>query len=287
VFPGAGYLEMAAAAVLFAASGSHSNGSGTGQPALAAIALAMPCLLPELPAQAGGLHLTCCLQADSGAVSINSQTAAGPSSVASRHMEARVVTVASMAAGLAPAAAAAAGPQQHLVQSMEVARAACSMPLSPSGVYRALSEAGLQYGAQFQRLQAVSAAADGNSSMGAIRGDSGASGYSVHPAVLDSVLQLGAVVAEPNQQQKGPLVPAALQLYGPLAGPAHGPAEAAQVVHGVAHRPAATPTHSADETHRDHALLSSTGALISLVHDLVARPAGRQAVQVGNGACRV
>jgi NADPH:quinone reductase-like Zn-dependent oxidoreductase len=282
LMPGAGYLEMASAAaraLLLAPAITTSSSSSLAAPALANVVFATPCILPALidsGSEQAQLLLSCELDMATGHVSIRSQAiSAGSSSTSEVHMQCQVVSLSADTAIVEAAVAMAAA------ATFDAQRAACTEPTDAAAMYRALHDAGLQYGAAFRRLSAVHRAGGSvqQAAAAAVAADAAAdaaSGFLVHPAVLDSVLQLGAVVPEPGMSavQKSAMVPAALQLYRPMGLTAgHASSLGGFFTHACRSiAPASAAAVSA--THRDHILFDSSGNMVCILQDLEARSIG-------------
>ena len=287
LLPGALYLEMAVAAAaalgssqsqLTKAATAGSSGWQAVAPALSGVVLAQPCVLPSSSSSSikaeQQLVLSCEVQLTTGAITISSSSLGSSSAV---HMAARLVSLDTIAV------------QRHgesicggvCSVSAEALRASCVAPSNPSHLYQALHTAGLQYGPSFRRIHSVHSnnsstataqiAAD---AAGLGHDPSPISGFYIHPAVLDNVLQLGATIPETQgkqQQQASAMVPAAVRLYHPLIAAAAGDSSSWGMFTGVAKRSSSSSSKVAGATFRDHMLLDGSGAPLLLLDGLEAR----------------
>ena len=268
IMPGAAYCEIAAAAARALLR--------LPEPAVAltAAAIAAPLRLPAA-AQAGAVVVTADVALLGGDVSIRSAPAAGGGRAAAAEMLHLRGTLALVAAGTA-AALAAPKPAAACV-SADAMRAACRQPSDTAAVYRGLQAAGLQYGPAFRQLRGIqqgdSAAAaslgDGSTGTGfQAQQDADVSGFLLHPALLDSCLQLGALVPEPAGTAAGDAayVPASVAVYLVQQPLPQGAAAAA-----VVRRSPDAQRKAAAATYRDHTLLSGTGAMLAILAGLEAK----------------
>ena len=104
--------------------------------------------------------------------------------------------------------------------------------------------------------------------------DASVTGFLLHPAVLDSCLQLGAVVPEEAAPDAGPggsvggaFVPAGLAIYAVHCPLAQGGTALAHVRRGAG----LAARQAAGATYRDHALLAGTGTVLAVLDGLEAR----------------
>jgi NADPH:quinone reductase-like Zn-dependent oxidoreductase len=286
LLPGAAYLEMAAAAAAAllptGLSLYSSNGKGAATAAaaftagLADVVLAAPCVLPhwgqQQQQQQQQLVITCEVDLSAGRVVIAS--ASGATTSNTTHMHCSLIAVATGSATSAHAAAAAGA----AAMSADAARAACTEPLDSAALYQSLAAAGLQYKPAHRLLRSVHSSKQ--QAAAAVAGDAVADaldGYLVHPAVLDCVLQLGAVVPEPGMsaEQKSAMVPAAVRLFVPGSSGTGSSSLSSNGFSAFAQRLAAAGAAAqgaaALATHRDHALVDGDGHMVCLLHDLEAR----------------
>jgi hypothetical protein len=289
LLPAAAFLEMGAAAAraLLLPDGGRDGGLMPA-PVLTGAVLAAPLLLP-LPGDgeedAGMLVLTCSMDPAAGALSISSSHLQSGGSAAGRptvHVRAAVGSTANLHKPAAAAAVAADGSSS--ASSVDAQRAACSTPVDMAAAYAAMSSAGLQYGPAFRRLRAAQQGAGQSVGQLAHSRPGTDDGFAVHPAVLDSLLQLGTTVPEPaaagSDGQQSAMLPAAVALFVAQAAgcdvthPSH--------LFGLAKRGANGSIGSSASSHagaaapstlRDHALFGSTGGLMCVVDGLEARAA--------------
>lgn len=189
------------------------------------------------------------------------------------------------AAAAATAPAATSRPPVPAGLSADALRARCARPLAASNMYRGLASAGLQYTGAFQAVRAVHTSTDGSEVAGRVAQPAArpwSDGYFVHPASLDCMLQLGAVVAGPagSGTQGGTFVPAALACFVlPPAGFSSSSAsdsDDALVCYGRDASPAARATgaRAPTSTLRDHRMSDTSGRIICVVEGLEARRVG-------------
>lgn len=282
IMPGAAYLEMAAAA------GRTLLRLPEPALALAGAVIAAPLRLPGVP-HAGAAVLTADVALSTGDITIRSAgvssgSAAGggkagkPGSKAAvahetLHLRGSLTAVTSGAvAALVPAADASG-----LAVSADAARAACPTPMDAAAVYSGLHAAGLQYGPAFRRLRSIQQGADGASAglAGSCscqeQDDADVSGFLMHPAALDSCLQLGALVPDAasaggDAQQQGAFVPVGLAAYLIQQPLRQGSGSLA-----VVQRSPEAVRRTAGATYRDHRLLSGSGAVLAVLDGLEAK----------------
>ncbi len=271
--PGAAYFEMAAAA------GRTLLRLAEPAVALTGATIAAPLRLPAA-AEAGAVTVTADVALLTGSISIRSaagqasKATSGKAATDTLHLQGSLSAVA--AAAPIPASAAA-----HSL-SLDAARAACQLPQDTAAVYSGLHAAGLQYGPAFRQMRSIQR---GNSSAaarlgsGAAQTDADVSGFLMHPAMLDSGLQLGALVPEASRDgaaaaaaEGGAFVPAALAVYL-----VQRPVQQGSGVHAFVRRSPEGASKAAGSTFRDHALVSATGAVLAVLD-------GLEAKQLGGGA---
>jgi hypothetical protein len=239
IFPGAGYLEMSAAAVLILCHGANTT------VAFADVGILAPLVVPQDPTAAAAVGLRVVADTSLGQVTVCSGPAGGEAdssdvhsgggkgrrrrggsgaATSARkptvHLTARVTRLGdpSEAASSATAAAQTAGGLAQLppqpapgarCRSRDALRAAAPTPLSVPAVYADLAAAGLRYGQAFRRLRYLHAASD--AAVGSLRlpdrEDHGA--YLSHPSVLDSAFQLGAAIGAAGTAGTGKSAPSA------------------------------------------------------------------------------
>jgi len=295
LLPAAAFLEMgAAAARALLPPPGHSA-----PPALAGTVLAAPLVLPEQRVGGGAseasgvLMLKCAVSAAAGTLSISSSLVNGGGSsggvqarLSTLHVRSTVATLAAPPP-LAPSPAAATdlAAARQAPPSADTLRAACSTPTDVAAVYSALDAAGLQYGPAFRRLSAVHQGL--GKAAGCLTGGASdaADGYAVHPATLDSLLQLGATVPEAAERQRAAMVPASVALFAAAADVG----VESTAVWGLAQRgvggcAAAAAAGAGLSTLRDHRLVASSGSLACTVEGLEARPVHAQQLQSGAAA---
>ena len=276
IMPGASYFEMAAAA------GHALLKLADPAVALKAAAIAAPLRLPaadgaaavvvtaEVALVSGDISIR---SAPAGSLSAASKTGAKASSavpVETLHLRGSLAAVAASAVALehAPAATPAL--------SADAVRAACREPKDTAAVYGGLQAAGLQYGPAFRQLRGIHQGAE---TAGAALGSSSAfeqkdadvSGFLLHPAMLDSCLQLGALVpksATDGQaaQDGGAFVPAGLAVYL-----IHKPVPQGCQALAVARGSPQARHKAAGATYRDHTLLAISGAVLAVMDGLEAK----------------
>ena len=275
IMPGAAYLEMAAAA------GRTLLRLPEPAVALTAAAIAAPLRLPSTK------------HADSVVVSAEVVLATGEISIRSGPAGSRGAAKGSKAAGskvapetlhlrgtlvsVAAAVVAALQPVAARALSADAVRAACQEPRDTAAVYKGLHGAGLQYGPVFRRLRGIQQG-DGSAAAALTGGDSvqhqsdaDVSGFLLHPAMLDSCLQLGALVQEPaadgaSPAEAGAFVPAGLAAYLVQL-----PLQQGRGVHAVVRRSPEAARRAAGATYRDHTLQSASGAVLAALDGLEAK----------------
>ena len=208
IMPGAAFLEMAVAA------GRTLLRLDDPKLALTAAAIAAPLHLP--PAQAAStVVVSAAADLAASDIRISSGQSKPGKQTDSLHLRGSMVAVAPSAV---PADSSGAAPSL----SADAVRAACQLPQDTAAVYRGLQAAGLQYGPTFRQLRGIqqgnhTAAASISSQRGGLQAqqDADVSGFLLHPASLDSCLQLGALV--PERAHSGSagdaFVPAGLAVY--------------------------------------------------------------------------
>lgn len=269
IMPGAAYFETAAAA------GRTLLHLAEPAVALTGAAIAAPLRLPAA-AEAGSVVLTAEVALASGSLSICSaagqvgKAAGGKAAPETLHLQGSLAPVASSAS----AAAASATPSM----SLDAARAACQQPQDTAAVYSGLQAAGLQYGPAFRQLRGIqrgdSSAAARLGSSSSSQADTDVSGFLLHPALLDSGLQLGALVPEPasgggSAAAGGAFVPAGLSVYL-----IQRPVQQGSALHAIVRRSPDSSRRAPGATSRDHALLSGTGAVLAVLDGLEAKQLG-------------
>jgi acyl transferase domain-containing protein len=268
IMPGAAYFEMAAAA------GRTLLRLAEPCVALTGAAIAAPLRLPA-PAEAQVVTVAADVRLVAGEVSIRSAAAGDSKGAETLHLRGSLTAARAVVASVE--CLPADGASGRCI-SADAARAACLEPLDTAAVYEGLRLAGLQYGPAFRRLRGIaqgpSAAAarlDGRVANGSH--DASVSGFLMHPTLLDSCLQLGALVPEeaapggsPSTDGGGAFVPAGLAVYliqQPLQ-------EGSCPVTVVRRSPQAA-RRAAGATYRDHVLVSETGAVLSVLDGLEAK----------------
>jgi hypothetical protein len=281
IMPGAAYFEMASAAARALLKTAEQS------VALTAAAIAAPLRLPTAHAAAAAV-VTGEVVLTSGEVSIRSASAGDGGKPASQraaaemlHLRGSLVQLATAATTpLHSSAAAAAG----RVLSADAVRAACQEPRDTVAVYQGLAAAGLQYGPAFRQLRCIqqggkAAAAAMNTREGGDacgRKDADVSGFLLHPALLDSCLQLGALVPEAapaggamSPAADGAFVPASLAVYMIQSAVTEGCQPRA-----VVRRSPEALRKAAGATYRDHTLISNTGMVLAMLDGLEAKQLG-------------
>ena len=270
--PGAAYFEMAAAA------GCTLLRVAEPAVALTGAAIAAPLRLPAA-AEAGSVVLAADVALVGGGISIRS--AAGQASKAADGKAAETLHLQGSLAAVG-ASAAAAAPPAALSLSLDAVRAACQQPQDTAAVYSGLQAAGLQYGRAFRQLRGIkrgdSSAAARLGSSRSFQADADVSGFLLHPALLDSGLQLGALVPEPaagsssaaaDAADGGAFVPAGLSVYL-----IQRPVQQGSALHAIVRRSPDSPRKAPGATSRDHALLSGTGTVLAVLDGLEAKQLG-------------
>jgi hypothetical protein len=142
LFPGAGYLEMAAAAAVALLPGAFAEPAA--RLLLTRVRFLAPLALPE----PGGMALELVAEASAagGAVRIFSRSAG--SAATQLHATVRIGCLAP--ADTEPASAGAATPRAKAPLSADALRARTPTPLSTASLYTGLAAAGLQYGPSFR-----------------------------------------------------------------------------------------------------------------------------------------
>ena len=256
VFPGAGYLEMAAAVAATLLQGSTSTA------ALVGTTIAAPLILPHPAKSADGL-LGAVLQAEVACAAGSFQLV----SASTVHVSTRFTQLSRAAAARAPEPAVAA-PTERM-------GAECSEPLATAYVYQRLREAGLQYGPAFGLLERVKQGSSRASALVLPPRHQQPAEFILNPAVLDSCLQMGGMVPPDEPRQAGskggttyiPAAVAALYVGGALG---------SQPVAALARRPAAVADTDVAVV-RNHALVDRAGAFICEVEGLESRATGSKA----------
>lgn len=241
------------------------------QAALVGVNFIAPCVLPDPQLDAASAMILS-LEVDliSGSMAINSYSPA-----VGVHMQCQVAAVPSCGSADAPASSAAG--KSTTAVSQEVIRAMCGVPYDTSTLYSALEAAGLQYGPQFRLLAGPMHAARTGAASAQVRApnDASVSGYGMHPAALDNMLQLGALVRDSSTDKKEgqSFVPAALRAYCPqVAGLSASQGSLfAFAGNSSGHLPSSAPQLA---THRDHSLQDAAGMTLCQLLDLEARPVG-------------
>lgn len=247
IFPGAGYMEMALAAVHIARHGSMQGAAGgkpgdTGVPAgtiaLADLQISAPLLLPADASGAVSTRLYVQLDVATGALCVLSKTVGGSGKPRkpTTHLSAMVANVFAVVQSLpdptSPSPASdGAETQRGRPLTLEAMRAANPAPLPHAALYKDLASAGLQYGPAFRLVRNVHCGrAAALSALQAPAGD--CSGFILHPATLDCALQLGAAVgagsSSESSSSRQTYVPVRLEMLcvGLAAGHADVPATA-------------------------------------------------------------
>lgn len=280
IMPGAAYFEMAAAA------GRTLLRMAEPAVALKGAVIAAPLRLPAA-LDAGSVVVTADVALLSGDLSIRSASAsAGGSNKSKRgrpgskpapppetlHLRGSLAAVSFSAAAAFPASV-----DTSTAVSADATRAACPTPMDAAAVYRGLHAAGLQYGPAFRRLHGIQQGSGGASA--GLRGssscqdqsDADVAGFLMHPAALDSCLQLGALVpeapgGEAGAQQQGAFVPAGLAafLIQRLLRQGSG-------VQALVRRSPVAARRTPGATCRDHRLLSASGAVLAVLDGLEAK----------------
>jgi hypothetical protein len=280
IMPGAAYFEMAAAA--------SRTLLRLAEPvvALTGAAIAAPLKLPAAEL-AASVVVSAEVALLSGDISIRSVAADSPSKASGKagnkktaaaetlHLRGSLAVVRAGATAAAELAAASSSPSL----SADAVRAACRQPQDVAAVYRGLHAAGLQYGPAFRQLRGIQ---QGDSSAAAALGscsrqeqrDADVSGFLMHPAMLDSCLQLGALVHEPAGTDSAAVAAAAGGAYVPAGLAAYliqQPAQQGRGAQAVVRRSPEAQRKAAGATYRDHTLLASSGAVLAVLDGLEAK----------------
>ena len=282
LLPGAAYFEMAAAS---ARALLRLPGPAV---VLTGAAIAAPLRLPASQ-QAAHVVVSAEVALTSGDFSIRSASLAEPADPTKPRGRAGRKSAAAVApetlhlrgslAAVMPDAiqAAPAAPDVAAALSADAVRAACQRPQDTAAVYRGLHAAGLHYGPAFRQLRSVQAGASSASAQlgsgNLLQGqrDVDVSGFLLHPALLDSCLQLGALVPEPavgttESPQAGAYVPAGLSAYMLQQAVQQGSSAVA-----VVRRSPEAMRLAAGATYRDHTLLDGSGAVMAVLQGLEAK----------------
>ena len=263
IMPGAAYFEMAAAA------GRTLLRLAEPAVAVTGATIAAPLRLPAV-AEAGTVTVTADVALTTGGISIRSAAGQAGKAVGGKAAAETLHLQGSLSVAAAGAVIAAA---PHVL-SLDAARAACRQPQDTAAVYSGLSTAGLQYGPAFRQLRSVQrgdSSAAARLGSGPAQTDTDVSGFLVHPALLDSGLQLGALVpdaAAAASSEGGAFVPAGLAVYL-----IQRPVQQGSGVHAFVRR-GQQDGHKAGSTFRDHALLSDTGTVLAVLDGLEAKQLG-------------
>lgn len=281
IFPGAGYLELAAAAVEIllspAAAASPTPGMGT---ALVNVAILAPLLLPAA-ALAGSVRLCVRVALATGTCSVESAGAAA----ATVHIHAGLQRMEQPADAADLTSAPSDSQAGRTVQagSLDRAHAAASVPVSTCDLYRDLAAAALQYGPGFRNLRGVKhASGNGGSATGAVQLPISQlpGSFLVGPAVLDNALQLGAAIRPADSNGRGSsatYVPASVGLFYVARRLAVG---SASKVQAVAERTPGVEDSSAALSRDLRLICAGDGSVAVTVRALVSRAIG----SVGRGA---
>ena len=278
--PGAAYFEMAAAA--------SRTLLRLAEPvvALTGAAIAAPLKLPAAEL-AASVVVSAEVALLSGDISIRSAAADSPSKAGGKagikaaaatetlHLRGSLAVVRAGALAAGELSAASSSPSL----SADAVRAACRQPQDVAAVYRGLHAAGLQYGPAFRQLRGIqqgdsSAAAGLGSGSRQEQRDADVSGFLMHPAMLDSCLQLGALVPEPAGTDSataaagagGAFVPAGLAAYL-----IQQPVQQDRAAQAVVCRSPEAQRKATGATYRDHTLLAGSGTVLAVLDGLEAK----------------
>jgi len=268
IFPGAGYLEMTAAAVETMTHGnlvtiSNGNGAAAAVPAVVTgVSISSPLLLPAAPELSNKI-LTAEIDCLTGHIKL-------VSSGSTVHVTASIQTILSVNA----AALTAAAGTERLVSE-------CSEPLATEYMYRQLHDAGLEYGPPFRPLRNVKkgsndACATVTQSVSQIPVE-----FIFNPAILDGCLQLGGMVPRNNSEtvdaKATTMIPAALEALV-VGGTRLGNNKAT----ALACRPS-TATDTIAAILRNHKIITDAGVVVCAVEGLQSKATSAGAAGVGVG----
>jgi NADPH:quinone reductase-like Zn-dependent oxidoreductase/acyl carrier protein len=269
IFPGAGYLEMTAAAVGTLTHGSlvtllSASGAATVVQAavVTGVSISSPLLLPAAPDLSDKI-----LKAEVDCLTGQIKLISSGSTI---HVTASVQTILSINA---TALTAAAGTEGLLSE--------CSEPLATEYMYRQLRDAGLEYGPAFRPLRNVkkgssSACATVTQSASQIPAE-----FIFNPAILDGCLQLGGMVPRNSSEIAGAktttMIPAALEALV-VGGARLGNSNAT----ALACRPS-TATDTIAAILRNHTIITDAGVVLCAVEGLQSKSTSAGAAGVSSG----
>ena len=253
VFPGAGYLEMAAGAVEALKHGGASSTAVVGVAVVSPLLLSSATDLLSTPFKAE-------IKLISGELKLVSSSAT--------HVTACIHRV------QLPTTTAA---EIEVSTATERILAECSEPIATMYLYRQLNEVGLQYGPAFRTLHSVKCG--GNSASGAVRqaAEQTPAGFIFNPAILDGCLQLGGMVpAQNTNSSQSTKIPASLDAL--LIGSALGSSPAIAL--------ACRPTFATDSDAsvlRNHTIITTDGTVVCTLEGLQSKSTSH----AGSSASRV
>jgi acyl transferase domain-containing protein/acyl carrier protein len=252
IFPGAGYLEMSAAAVETMSHGSLVTlGAVATMPAavVTGVSISSPLLLPAAPDLTDKI-----LKAEIDGLTGQIKLVSGGSTTV--HVTASIQTISTTSAGTLPIAA----DTERLV-------AECSEPIATEYMYSQLYDAGLEYGPEFRPLRHVkkgknSACASVTQNPSQVPVE-----FIFNPAILDGCLQLGGMVPRNSSEsatatKATTMIPAALDAL--VVG-------ASRLGYSTATALASRPTTTTDTQAailRNHTIITDGGAVVCAVEGL-------------------
>ena len=261
IFPGAGYLEMSAAAVE-----GMSHGGASMSAAVVGVSIAAALLIPPAP-ELVNATLKAEIDAKSGVLRLFSGS--------TTHVTASVHQLRAsdaLAAGIVTSAAAT-----------ERLAAQCSEPIATAYMYQQLKEAGLQYGPPFRPLRGVKRGKTGAAATVRQAPEQVPAGFIFNPAILDGCLQLGGMVLPEKERISGPqstMIPAAVDAL------LIGTNLCTKSATAVASRPAGA-SDSDVSILRNHSIITHNGTLVCNVEGLKSKSTSAAASSRGRGASTV
>jgi acyl transferase domain-containing protein/acyl carrier protein len=277
IFPGAGYLEMTAAAVETMSHGSlvtlNEGGSGSGVAAAAmavpaavvtGVSISSPLLLPSAPELIDKI-----LKADIDGLTGQIKLVSSGTTI---HVTASIQTVFSKNSATALRIAPAAGTERLVTE--------CSEPLATEYMYRQLYDAGLEYGPAFRPLRHVKKGKNSASAVVIQNPSQVPVEFIFNPAILDGCLQLGGMVPRNNtssdkEAKATTMIPAALDALV-VGGTRLGYSTAT----ALACRPAAA-TDTVSTILRNHKIITDSGMVVCAVEGLQSKSTSAGAAGVG------
>jgi acyl transferase domain-containing protein len=265
IFPGAGYLEMTAAAVEKMTHGSLVTlGNGMVVPAavVTGASISSPLLLPAAPDLTDKI-LKAEIDGSTGQIKL-------VSSSSTLHVTASIQTISSMAS---TALVAAATGTERLVSE-------CSEPSSTEYVYHQLHNSGLEYGPAFRSLRQIKKGKNSASASVTQNPSQVPVEFIFNPAILDGCLQLGGMVPRSNSEKDTKattMIPASLEALvvgGTRLGNTSATAFACR---------STSATDTAASIVRNHQIITGMGVVVCAVEGLQSKSTSGAAAATGAG----